>query len=649
MTVAAHTAVRLKLRENGYAPIPVNGKRPPFEEWQKKTTANPVEIELWEKAYSYASSTGILTAHTPTLDIDIMNPEAAAAVEELVRERFEERGYVLVRIGKAPKRAIPFRTDTPFKKIIRNVVAPNAATEQKIELLANGQQVIADGIHPETEKPYSWHGGDPCSIKHEDLPYIIEVEAKQLLDDAVELLVEKFGYSLLKARPEKDAAEGNGGRGAEDWGYLLDNIRFGRELHDTLRDFAGKLTASGMSEGAAINFLREAMERSEALQDERWRERYDDIPRLVSSALNKQQETPPPPLPFINLDRWCNESPPKREWSVLDRFPLRQVALLSGEGAVGKSILMLQLCAAHVLGRDWLNTMPEIGPAIYVGAEDEADELWRRMAGIVAHYNASMSDLKRDGFHILSLAGEDAILGRVDRNGIVRPTQLFAQLKERACDIKPKLIGLDTASDIFAGNENDRAQVRQFIGLLRGMAIASNSTVSVCSHPSLIGITSGSGMSGTTAWHNSVRARAYMHSVKVDDGAEIDRDLRQIDFMKNQYGPMAESVRVRWKEGVFVVEPSVDSLEKLAKNRKVDDLFLTLLDQFKQSNRRVSDKPTSHNYAPTAFSEEPGVGTGKKTFADAMKRLFQSNKIQNEPYGKPSQNYSRIVKTGSSK
>ena len=47
------------------------------------------------------------------------------AVEELARERFEERGYVLVRIGKAPKRAVLLRTDTPFPKIVRN--GPNRA------------------------------------------------------------------------------------------------------------------------------------------------------------------------------------------------------------------------------------------------------------------------------------------------------------------------------------------------------------------------------------------------------------------------------------------------------------------------------------------------------------------------------------------
>src|ERR1700722_13206110 len=68
------------------------------------------------------------------------------------------------------------------------------------------------------------------------------------------------------------------------------------------------------------------------------------------------------PLAFCNIASWAEHEPPAREWAVLDRFPLRNVALLSGEGSVGKSILLMQLGAAHVLGRDWANTLPEIGP-----------------------------------------------------------------------------------------------------------------------------------------------------------------------------------------------------------------------------------------------------------------------------------------------
>jgi RecA-family ATPase len=277
---------------------------------------------------------------------------------------------------------------------------------------------------------------------------------------------------------------------------------------------------------------------------------------LASNAeLDARAQLNMPPLDFIDIRQWCEHPPPQREWAVFNRFPLRQVVLLSGEGAIGKSIVLMQLCAAHALGRDWLNAMPEPGPTIYIGCEDEADELHRRMVGVMAYYGAPMSDLT-GRFYPISLAGQDTILASPSRSGIIQPTPLFARLQDAACDIKPKLIGLDTAADIFGGQENDRAQVRQFITLLRGMAIRANSTILICSHPSITGINTGTGLSGSTGWHNSVRARAYMHAVKTQAGEEPDPELRELEFMKNNYGPIAERILLRWKGGVFVPEPS---------------------------------------------------------------------------------------------
>jgi RecA-family ATPase len=309
----------------------------------------------------------------------------------------------------------------------------------------------------------------------------------------------------------------------------------------------------------------------------------------------EKSEDPPPKLTFVDVSKW-HEHPPAREWSTLERFPLRQVCLLSGEGAVGKSIVMLQLCAAHVLGKDWLCAMPEPGPAIYLGAEDDATEMWRRMVPIAQHYGASMSELAGK-FHALDFAGKNAVLAAPDRRGVVQTTPLFRQLREAACDIKPKLIGIDTSADVFAGEENDRSQVRQFIGLLRGLAIDASSTVLVCTHPSLTGINTGTGLSGSTAWHNSVRARAYLHP------ATTDPQLRELTFKKNNYGPIAERVMLRWKAGVFVPEPSTGSLEELAADRKTEELFLMLLARYAEQGRNVSDKPTAPTYAPTMFSK----------------------------------------------
>ena len=208
---------------------------------------------------------------------------AAEAIEDLARERFEERGYFLVRIGKAPKRAVLFRTDVPFKKLTLALVAPDGGTRQKIEILGDGQQVVVHGIHPETEKPYSWHGGEPWEIAVEDLPYISEDIAREFLADAAKVL-EEFGYTVPKTGK---GAENEPAAGGKDMSELVDAILAGQERHDSIRDLAAKLVVAGMGDRAAINLMRSIVGASTGPRDREWQKRYDDIPRAVRSARKK--------------------------------------------------------------------------------------------------------------------------------------------------------------------------------------------------------------------------------------------------------------------------------------------------------------------------------------------------------------------------
>jgi bifunctional DNA primase/polymerase-like protein len=156
--------VRQALVDRGYVPIPVEGKIPLQKEWQKTENVSRAMLEMWAKTWPRANNTGILTKFTPTLDADILNEPAAIAIEDLVRERSEERGYILPRIGKPPKRAIPFRTLDPFAKITVNLIAANGNAGEKIEFMCDGQQIVAAGIHPDTGKPYSWPLGNPTRV-----------------------------------------------------------------------------------------------------------------------------------------------------------------------------------------------------------------------------------------------------------------------------------------------------------------------------------------------------------------------------------------------------------------------------------------------------------------------------------------------------
>jgi hypothetical protein len=311
---------RFTLCTNGYTPLPLFGKEPPvygknnkhksFDQWQLLDNVTRGQLEMWDRSWPDARNTGILTRLTPSLDADILNQDAAVAVEDLVRERFEERGYILVRIGLPPKRAILFRTLNPFDKIVVNFVSAPGKPE-KIEFLCDGQQLVADGIHPDTGKPYSWFGGTPWQTAHDDLPYISEEEARQLVNDIVEMLCRDFGYQRKADRPKRHKGNNQFANEA-DWQYLYDNVLKGDELHDSLRNLAAKLIASGTSPGAAVNQLRALMETSTAPRDDRWNARFDDIPRLVDSAVEKYQNPQPQssPSPASSLPPLLPPPPP---------------------------------------------------------------------------------------------------------------------------------------------------------------------------------------------------------------------------------------------------------------------------------------------------------------------------------------------------
>ena len=123
----------------------------------------------------------------------------------------------------------------------------------------------------------------------------------------------------------------------------------------------------------------------------------------MEEAIRKAQEQakPPPPLQWLDMSNWDNEPVPERKWAIRDRVPLRQTGLFSGEGGTGKSILELTKNVAHVVGKDWLGSLPEIGPAFYLGAEDDVDELHIRLAAIVEHYATTFAELADNGLHVL--------------------------------------------------------------------------------------------------------------------------------------------------------------------------------------------------------------------------------------------------------
>ena len=273
----------------GFDPIPVEGKIPVQKAWQKLSDSTSAIAAAWTTLCPTATNTGVLTARTPTLDIDIHDEDAAAQVEALVRAQFGGRGVMPVRFGRRPKRALPFRTDTPFAKITANLARPANDPEgklgQKLEFLANGQQFVADGIHPETLQSYEWEGGAPGELAREDLAPITELKrGEPCRRDAVDLLTILHGYQL-PVRKTKPAPKTNGvGHGLfgqpADW--LCDYSD-----HDQVCAMAMRLLLTGMQDASTVNFLRAQIEALEDVDPGRKARRLHEVPAMVTSARAK--------------------------------------------------------------------------------------------------------------------------------------------------------------------------------------------------------------------------------------------------------------------------------------------------------------------------------------------------------------------------
>lgn len=181
------TARRLGLVKLGYEPIPIRSgrKMPPMKGWQEVRIAlshDEDTITPWADDFPGALSTGIRTRYTPGGDIDVKDQEVADEIEHAWTGMLS--GTIINRIGLPPKRLIPFRCTKPFKKVAATFKAPDDVVH-KVEILGDGQQFVAEGIHETTQQPYRWSvEGGLLRVAHENLPLVDEEIARRLMEVA---------------------------------------------------------------------------------------------------------------------------------------------------------------------------------------------------------------------------------------------------------------------------------------------------------------------------------------------------------------------------------------------------------------------------------------------------------------------------------
>ena len=353
---------------------------------------------------------------------------------------------------------------------------------------------------------------------------------------------------------------------------------------------------------------------------------------------------------------WATDPEPEpRKWIVPGYIPDETVTLLYADGGTGKSYLKLQLAVARALARDWIGLLPEPGRTLVLSCEDDLKEMKRRLYGILKFYLPDIKDAadrwKEIGdIRLVDLVGADSILG-LPSKGTIIPTEMYRALGRYISDFKPGLVCLDVLADLFGGDEIVRTQVRQFMNLLHALCLNHHCAILLLAHPSRAGMNTRTGTSGSTDWHNSVRARTYLET---PDGPENKRIFRG---MKNNRGETGGPIDLAWKDGLFVcLNNRLTEVDKAAADqkaadelaahqKKAEEAFLANLKRRNSQSRTVSDKPGA-NYAPAVFARELEViaaGLTNEHLVDAMERLFTSGKIRVDTKGPPSRQTNSIV------
>lgn len=320
-------------------------------------------------------------------------------------------------------------------------------------------------------------------------------------------------------------------------------------------------------------------------------------------------------------------------------FPAANVAMISGDGGMGKSLLGMQLMTCAVLGKAWLG-MPVLRcKAMGIFCEDDLTELHMRQAAINTHYGCEFTDL--GDLSWAPRVGQPNAMLSFGYDGQAVRSEFYYQTLKAVQASGAQLVILDSLHDLFNGDENRRGSAREFIGALRAMVMPQRGAIVLCSHPSMSGMSQGTGSAGSTSWNNAVRARHYLTR---PEGDKPDPNQRIFKTMKSNYGPAGASIELVWQNGVFT-RADQGSLEAGVKRRSAVATFLDLLDQVNDQGRPVSDKKKASNFAAAVFMGMPGRGNlQRRQFEDAMETLFASKRIILVEYGPPSDRTRKIVR-----
>jgi hypothetical protein len=490
------TACRRRLFAAGYSPLPVKGKAPPVPGWQDIVATNDI-ISAWEEKYPDATNTGILTSKTPAIDIDVLDSDVADELQQIAERLI---GTSAVRIGQAPKRAMLFRADEPFDKISTPIFISRDGRAHKVEILGRGQQLVVAGIHPDTQSPYTWRGGEPgAELNRDVLPQLSAELANEFILAAGQCM---NGH---KWSPKKKPNGDSGGSWNTPRTALERERAYARaaldgcanevakaaigERNDTLNKKAfrlGTMVARGwIPTDEVCDALHAAADACGLNSDDG----EELTRRTIQSGLESSRKFPHPDLspaftegPAVSRS-WkyhTGETATRPQWLIKRILPETGVAIMPGQWGTFKTTVALDISVCVMSGLPFAGRYPvkRRGAVLYFALEGEG-MLSARLSAIATHQGVAGPLPFAWRGNCPALMGKDAadILSSMANEAAAELYHKFG--------LSVSLIWVDTlvtAASFASGEDNDAAATQKAMTALRITSERTGALVGVVDH-----------------------------------------------------------------------------------------------------------------------------------------------------------------------
>lgn len=350
----------------------------------------------------------------------------------------------------------------------------------------------------------------------------------------------------------------------------------------------------------------------------------------------------------LDLEALDERTPEPPKFIMPDWLPCGYATLFAGHGGVGKSGIALHLAVCIASGTPFFGAPVERRRVLYLSCEDRESVLHWRLARITSHLDISLSSL-RGHLEIIDLVGADSLLWeRNMRDGVALQPAYF-ELQTRMRLYKSEVLFVDGISDTYGGNENAKAEVKRYVNSLIKLILADRGAVVLIGHiakPTASGIPTTEGYSGTTGWHNSVRARWYLYpeTQQGEEGGRAEKTGELIlELQKSNLGRTDQSMRFTWDDAkhLFIGQSaSIAAFDRKHQDRTEQQAILRAFASCAAEDIIVPTAMQGPRTAHLVLSARPefpdtltGRGEGKsRRFKRHMEELRQIRHIEEQEY-----------------